>query len=86
MRLADNGLRGSGHHGRAGLIEGRAAIDMVLHHHDGNEHDGGRDSTENKSHDSEAATVGHDPLPKLPLTRFVASALTLVQGLGLTEG
>ena len=57
---------------------------MVLHHHDGDEHDGRGDATKYKTNDSKAATVGHSPLPQLPLRCLVAGTLTSVQASGLT--
>src|SRR5262249_49834183 len=52
------------HDGRGHRIEGEAAIDVVLHHHDGDQHDGGGHATEHKSKNAKAATIGHCPLPR----------------------
>src|SRR5687768_12760571 len=72
-QLADDGLREGGHDGQAGLIKGHAAIDMVLHHHDGDEHDGGGHATEHEAQNAETATVGHNPLPKTSPSAFCRS-------------
>ena len=67
--LADDGLAGGGDHGQAHLFDSRA-VHVLLHHDDGNEHDGSSNAAEYKTNDSEAATVGHDPLPQIPLRLF----------------
>lgn len=83
--LADNGLRRSGDHGETRLLDGHA-VHMLLHHQDGDEHNGRGDAAEYNSNNAKAATVGHSPLPQCPLRCVVARALMPVQAGGLTLG
>jgi hypothetical protein len=79
---ANDGPGRRGHDGQARAVETQAAVDMVLHHHDGDQHDGSGHAAKDKSNNSETATVSHHPLPE-PACSFVGRALTLVQKSGL---
>ena len=83
--LADNGLARGRNDGQARIIK-RAAVELVLNRHDGDEHDSRGDAAKHKTNDSKAATVGHDPLPQCPLRCVVAGELMPVQAKRLTLG
>src|SRR5882762_4613534 len=78
-RSAHDGLGRRRDHREARAIDGLTASDMVLHHHHADQYHGSGHATEEKSENSETATVRHYPLPRGPPDCSVASALTFVQ-------